>query len=123
MRRRDGARWLVPTALAQGGYDLLTGLAPLVSRRGFEWVTGPKHDWWLVIMVGLLATVVGATLIASTYDRLPRSSALLAIGSALAFLAVDVVYVARGVIRPVYLADAAVQAAFIGAWTVGLRRR
>ena len=48
--------------LAQGAYYLGTGVAPFVSRRAFEAVTGPKKEWWLVETVGVLVTAVGAGL-------------------------------------------------------------
>lgn len=35
-------------AAVHGGYFLLTGIWPLVHRRSFERVTGPKSDYWLV---------------------------------------------------------------------------
>jgi len=51
------------TALAiQAGYYIVSGLFPLVSRRGFEILTGPKRDWWLVQMVALLAVSAGAAI-------------------------------------------------------------
>ena len=31
----------------QGAYYAATGVAPFVSRRAFEAVTGPKLEWWL----------------------------------------------------------------------------
>src|SRR3954453_8582479 len=39
--------------LLQGGYYVLTGVAPFVSRRAFERVTGPKAEWWLVQTVAV----------------------------------------------------------------------
>src|SRR3954468_19360295 len=49
-------------AAAQGAYFLLTGVAPFVSRRGFEAVTGPKREWWLVQTVGGVVTALGGAL-------------------------------------------------------------
>lgn len=46
----------------QGAYYIATGMWPLMSRRAFEAVTGPKTDWWLVQMVGLLAVSIGTTI-------------------------------------------------------------
>ena len=48
--------------LAQGAYYLGTGVAPFISRRAFESVTGPKREWWLVETVGVLVTAVGGGL-------------------------------------------------------------
>jgi hypothetical protein len=41
---------------------------------------------------------------------------LLAVGSALGLTAIDVVYVARDVIPPIYLADAAVEVVLVAGW-------
>src|SRR5215213_8835179 len=102
--------------LAYGGYYAVTGVAPFVSRRAFEAVTGPKREWWLVQTVGLLVTVVGGALVSGAVRR-RTSPELLAVaaGSAASLAAIDVVYVARGRIAPSYLADAAVQLGLLGA--------
>src|SRR4051794_41935238 len=57
---------------AQGAYYTLTGLWPLVHMASFEAVTGPKTDDWLVRMVGLLAAVIGATLLTAGRHRQGR---------------------------------------------------
>lgn len=45
-------------ALAQGAFNLLGGLWPLVNMRTFEAVYGPKSDKWLECTVaGLLITI------------------------------------------------------------------
>jgi hypothetical protein len=105
--------------LVQGLYFLLTGVWPLVSMRTFLMVTGPKTDLWLVKTVGVLVAVIGAALLAAGYRGQPVPEVgLLAVGSALGLAAIDVVYVARRVIPPVYLADAAAEVALIAAWAV-----
>jgi len=95
----------------QGGYYLATGVWPLLHIPSFEAVTGPKTDDWLVHMVGLLAAVNGAALgLAAQKSRhLETEMVILAAGTALAFAAIDIWYVLKGVISPIYLADAAVQ--------------
>ena len=102
-----------PLATLHGGYYLVTGLWPLVSMRSFEWVTGRKTDRWLVRMVGLLAAVMGLAILR---DRTRPVDRVLPVGAALAFAAVDAVYTVKGTIRPIYLGDAAVEAAFIAGW-------
>jgi hypothetical protein len=98
----------------QAAYYLLTGVWPLLSRRTFEAVTGPKTDWWLVQMVGLLAGVIGVTIAAGTRDERPAQTVrALAVLSALSFTGIDVVYSLRGRISKIYLADAAVELALI----------
>ena len=44
--------------------------------------------------------------------------ALIAVLAALGLAAIDVIYVTRGVISKIYLADAALEAMFIVAWAV-----
>jgi hypothetical protein len=61
-------------------------------------------------MVGLLAAVIGATLgVAGRQKKQDLEIGVLAIGTALAFTAVDVWYTLQGRIAPVYLADAVVE--------------
>jgi hypothetical protein len=100
--------------LAQGAYYLGTGIAPFISRRAFESVTGPKREWWLVETVGVLVTAVGGGLgSAAARDRVTPELLAIAAGCAGGLAAVDVVYVARGRIAPTYLADAAIQLALL----------
>ncbi len=95
---------------AQGVYYLLTGIWPLVSLTTFEAVSGPKTDDWLVRMVGLLAAVIGATLLLGIRRPAPRSEVIaLALLSAASFAAIDLVYGLSGQIKSVYLADAAIE--------------
>jgi len=104
-------------ALFQGGYFLFTGIWPLVSRRTFEAVTGPKKDFWLAQTVGLLVASVGSTLVlASKRGRVGQDARWLAASSAAGLAAIDILYAARGRISNVYLADAAVEAALVSAW-------
>lgn len=95
---------------AQSSYYLGTGLWPLLDRRSFEAVTGPKTDFWLVETVGAMVAAIGAGLaLAARRDRLPDELRVTAITAAAGLGLVDLVNVARGRIRPVYLADAAVE--------------
>src|SRR3954470_10455044 len=110
--------------VAQGAYYLATGVAPFVSRRAFEAVTGPKKEWWLVETVGVLVTAVGAGITAAAArDRVTPEITAIALGSAGGLAAVDVVYVARGRISPAYLADAAAQLALLAAHAAGSGKR
>jgi hypothetical protein len=113
-------RLVAAVALAQGGYFALTGLWPLVSMRTFERVTGPKVDRWLVQTVGVLVLAVGASLgLAGARRRVTPELALLAAGSAAGLAAIDVVYVARRRIAPVYLLDALAEGALLVGWAAG----
>lgn len=100
-------------------YYVVTGTWPLLHMPSFLRVTGPKTDLWLVRTVGALITVVGLTLgRAAIRRRITSDIALLAIGSAAALTAIDIIYVARGRIAPIYLLDAAGEIALIGAWAI-----
>ncbi|MFO0851378.1 MAG: hypothetical protein U0871_22895 [Gemmataceae bacterium] len=110
----------------QGVYYLVTGVWPLVSIETFQAVTGPKTDHlatgreadhWLVNTVGVLVTAVAVGLLVAGWRRRPTPEVVaLGLAAAVALAGIDVVYVARGVIPPVYLADAAVEAVLIAGW-------
>ena len=110
-------------SFAQGAYFLVTGIWPLVSIRTFMLVTGPKTDLWLVKTVGAVVGVIGAVLMVAGLRRqtVPEVP-LLAVGSAAALTAIDIVYVAKGRIAPIYLLDAASEVALIGGWALALTR-
>lgn len=108
----------------QGVYYLVTGVWPLVSLRTFEMVTGPKTDDWLVHTVGVLAVVIGATLLVGARRRSPSAETLvLAGGAAAAFAGVELVYALGGMISRVYLADAVVEILFLAGALLGWRAR
>jgi len=93
----------------QGAYYLVSGLWAVVDRRGFELVTGRKKEYWLVRMVGLLAATIGLGLLAGTRGGRPSSETIvLGVAAGASFTAVDLVYVARRQISPVYIGDATV---------------
>jgi hypothetical protein len=104
-------------SVGQGAYFLATGVWSLVSIETFQMVTGPKRDIWLVKTVGAIVGVIGGVLIlAGARKRITPEVTLLAAGSAAALTAIDVVYVAKRRISPVYLLDAVAELLFIGAW-------
>jgi hypothetical protein len=108
----------------QGGYYLATGIWPLINMRTFEAVTGPKTDDWLVQTVGVLAAVIGLSILRGTGRPSPsRDTLTLAILAALGFMAVDIVFVLRGTISRIYLVDAVVQAVLLVGLVVGGRGR
>ncbi len=101
-------------------YYVLSGAWPIVHMRSFEAVTGPKVDKWLVKTVGALALANGAALaFGLRRDTIAPETIALAVCSAAAFSAIDLAYVARGTIRPVYLADAAAECALATAILAG----
>ncbi len=117
----------------QGLYFLVTGIWPLVSIETFQIVTGPKTDHlptgreadhWLVMTVGVLVTSIALALFTSAWQRrLSPEGGILAVTSALGLTAIDVIYVARQVIVPIYLADAVVEVLFLAAWALLLVHR
>ena len=110
-------------ALVQSAYFLATGVAPFVSRRAFEAVTGPKREWWLVETVGAVVTPIGAALGVAALRREGQTpAALLGIGAAAGLGVIDVVHHSRGRLRWTYLIDAAAEAAIVAAWVDALAR-
>jgi hypothetical protein len=111
-------------ARAQGVFNAIGGVWPVINIRSFEAITGRKSDKWLVKTVGLLLTVIGSVQATSRApDGSPSSEARsLGLGTAAALLGIDLYYVARRRISKVYLLDALAQIGFIGAW-YGARRR
>lgn len=104
-------------AVAQGAFYLVTGLWPLLDIRSFQAVTGPKRDLWLVKTVGLLLGVIGGTLLdAGARGRVSRDLGRIGAGSAAALAVIDGVYVWRGTISRIFLADAAAELAFVAGW-------
>lgn len=102
----------------QGLFYLVTGIWPLVHIRSFVWVTGPKTDLWLVKTAGVLITVAGMVLSLAAFRRQPAPEIpLLATGSAAGLTGIDLVYVAKKRISPVYLLDALVEVVLIGLWS------
>jgi hypothetical protein len=111
-------------AAAQGAFFLATGLWPLVSLRSFEVVTGPKLEGWLVKGMGVVLSVIGASVVSSAIrDRVEPETAALVNGVGLGLGLVDVIYVTKRRIKPIYLADAVAEAGFALAWWAAHRRR
>jgi hypothetical protein len=101
----------------QGAYFLVTGLWPLVHIRSFLAVTGEKEDVWLVETVGVLVFAVGAGLVvAATHRQVSLEIMTVAVFSAIGLAAIDTIYVVRGRILPIYLADVGVEAVLVALW-------
>ena len=117
------ARGLVRLVLlAQAWIYLLAGAWPVVHLASFELVTGEKYDDFLVRTVGLLLAVIGAALLlALRRGTLTRELLLVAGGTAASLLAIDVIYWANGRLPPIYLFDAAIEAAFVVAAALAMR--
>jgi hypothetical protein len=114
----DGARVSgSAVARAQGTFNIAFGLWPLIHRRSFEGVFGPKRDYWIAATVALLLVGNGTVqlLNASTPEGVAFSKRL-GMTTAAALAGVDVVNVARGRIRSTYLVDAAAEVGWLGVW-------
>jgi hypothetical protein len=108
-------------AAVQAAYYLPTAVTPLLSRSAFERVTGRKTEWWLVLTVSALVGAVGAALATSVRGHPGTETAVLGAGAAAGMGLIDVVYVSRGRISPVYLVDAALQLPMAAAWVLSER--
>ena len=114
----------MPSSVArvQGAYFLATGVWPLISRRSFEAVTGPKTDFWLAQTVGVLvAGIGGVLLLADRKYRVTPELRVLGVASACGLGLVDAVFSMRGRISKVYLADALVEAVLVAGWATEQR--
>lgn len=99
---------------AQGWYYLLGGLWPLVHLRSFAAVAGPKPDAFQTHVTSALFAATGAALLRGTRHGAPDPvTRVLAAGAAAGVGLVSLRY--RRSIRPVLLADAALEAVFAAA--------
>lgn len=109
-----GASWV---ARVQGSFYVASGLWPLLHRRSFEAVFGPKQDYWLATTVGLLLAGTGATqLTAPTTPDGLATVRRVGVSTAAALACVDVVNVSRRRIPATYLLDAAAELGWLWAW-------
>jgi len=114
----------------QGLFYFCTAAWPILSIRTFQLVTGPKTDHmltgnegdhWLVNTVAVLLLASSLVYLTTAFRKtLSFEVVLLLILNAVALTVIDVVYVGRDVIRPVYLLDAAVEVVFIVIWCIYL---
>jgi hypothetical protein len=105
-------------ALVQATFYITTGLWPVLHRRSFERVTGPKADFWLAQTVGVTVAAIGLGL-AQSHSRkspVPRELQSVAIASAAGLALVDLYFVAKRRISKIYLADAAAELGLAIAW-------
>ena len=108
----------------QAVYYAITGVWAIVGIKSFQKVTGPKVDIWLVKTVGVLIVAIGAVLgLAGRRGEPVPEVPLLAVGSAAGLAAIDIIYVARRRIRPVYLLDAIAEIGLIALWGVWAGRK
>jgi len=102
---------------SQALYYVLTGLWPLVSMPTFLRASGPKTDLWLVQIVAVLVLLIGVVIALATLRQNQSPEVIvLAMGAAVAFAGVDIVFHAQRIIPRIYLADAAIQLAILILW-------
>ena len=105
-------------AALHAAYYVSTGVWPLLHRRSFERLTGAKTDFWLAQTVGVAVAAIGLGLAQAAAQRRPVSPELrtVACAGAAGLALVDLVFVARRRISPVYLLDAVAETALIAGW-------
>jgi hypothetical protein len=111
-------------ASLQAAFYVGTGVWPLLHRRSFEWLTGPKTDFWLAQTVGLTVAAIGIGLAQSVARQraVPPELRTIAATSAAGLALVDLSFVARGRISKIYLADAAAEVALVAGWLLARDR-
>jgi hypothetical protein len=111
-------------AALQATFYITTGLWPLLHRRSFERVTGPKVDFWLAQTVGVTVTAIGVGLAQwdSRKPVVPRELRTVALTSAAGLAIVDLYFVAQRRISKIYLADAVAELALVVAWLLAHER-
>ncbi|MEX2358938.1 MAG: hypothetical protein WEE51_11465 [Pirellulaceae bacterium] len=117
-------------ALVQGIYYGPTGLWAIVHIESFKLVTGEKTDnlpsgldvdHWLVYTVAILiVSIAVGLLVGGARKSVGPELIAMAIVAAVGLMAIDVIYVTRGVIRPIYLLDAVFQGALVLAWIAAI---
>lgn len=84
-------------ARLHGFFNLAGGVWPMVHRRSFEAVLGPKIDRWLVYTVAGLMACIGVAQTGATADPASlRLARRIGIGSALTLGTIDVLYAPEG---------------------------
>jgi hypothetical protein len=100
-------------------YYYLTALWPLIHIRSFILVSGPKDDLWLVKTVSVLLLAVCNTLLAVLLlNNCNIYAGVLAMNVCCGFIIIEIHYVRKGTISPVYLLDAVVQLALLISWII-----
>ena len=105
-------------ARAQGVFNVVGGLWPLVSLRTFEAVYGPKTDRYLEHTVAGLLVAIGLVQLAGRHEQELVAARRIGIGTAVTLLAIDAIYVPQGKMRWTYLQDALCEAGWIVAWSM-----
>src|SRR3954453_5088657 len=119
-RSRRAPRAILALGDVQAGYYVVTGALPLVSMPGFERLTGPKTDDWLVRTIGGLAVGLGAVLARDAATG--RTGPVVGLAGAVPFALAGLWSRGAGAVARVYLLDGVVEAVVVVAWVAALRR-
>ncbi|MBK6264060.1 hypothetical protein JKA74_03340 [Marivirga sp. S37H4] len=117
---------MMKLVLVQGLYYFFTGIWPILHIESFVAVSGPKQDIWLVKTVGVLITVIGATMLVHYFSRRKKpfkEIAFMAIASAMGFILIDTYYALVDRIWDVYLLDAVAQLILLISWLILIRKK
>lgn len=105
-------------ARAQGVFNVLNGLWPLVHMSSFETVFGPKTDRWLVRTVGGLLLANGIAQLRTGNGKSDvQQAGRIGLGTAATLTTIDLVYVGNGTLSRMYLLDAAAELLWITLWS------
>ncbi len=114
----------VTLARAQGLFNVVGGLWPIVSLRSFEAVFGPKSDVPVQMASGGLFLTTGiALLTAPATEAGIEHARRVGVAAAATYLVIDLIYVPKRELRPTYLLDAAMELGWLYAWWRTRRRR
>jgi hypothetical protein len=103
----------------QGMYAFLTALWPIVHMESFMWISGYKHDVWLVKTVSVCLLAISVSLLSGIFVKdtiLPVI--ILALFTAAGLAYVDFYYAINDVIWNIYMADGAIEVLFTICWLV-----
>ncbi len=116
----SASRWASGARLAkaQGVFNVVGGLWPVVWLRSFEAIYGPrKRDTYLQMASGGQFAATGVALLnTSETEESVKQARAVGLAAATTYLAIDLVYVARGEIHKTYLLDALFEIGWIYAW-------
>ena len=85
-------------------YIFITAAWPLIDIQSFMAVPGPKTDIWLVKTIGALLIPVSICMLSYYNKAVDSTICILGIGTATAFICIEVYYAASAVIYDIYLA-------------------
>lgn len=117
MSPKDNILFFLPIVF--GMYYFFSGIWPILHISSFLKITGPKKDLWLVKTVGAALSVIGLTIFVSGLRKnLFPEVFLLAGGACIAMCTIDIYYVLKKIISPIYLLDAFFEIIFLVLWII-----